>query len=362
MQAADLYYFAGTVQNAHLVVPAEGEPALYVRRSLSRARRESPLDRILPLQSFGQLRGALAEAGAAAGKVGFELDVLPAARYLRYADLLEGLELADCSPLIRDLRMRKSEWELDCMRSAGAIIGHGLDAAGEVLVEGMTELELAAEVERALRRAGHQGAVRTRAFNAETHYGVIAAGPSAATPGGADAPIVGPGPNAAMGKGASQRPIRRNEPIIVDLVGAYGGYLADQTRTFSLGPVDDDFADAYEVARTILETVSSEALPGTAGASLYGRAQELAAGREGFMGPAGEQSVTFVGHGIGLELDEAPLLAKGWDEPLAAGMVFALEPKFVFAGRGAVGVENSYVVGANGVEAITAYREDLIEL
>ncbi len=77
---------------------------------------------------------------------------------------------------------------------------------------------------------------------------------------------------------------------------------------------------------------------------------------------AGEERVTFVGHGIGLEIDELPLLARGWDQPFAKDMVFALEPKFVFPGEAAIGIENSYLVTEDGGEALTTAPETLIEL
>jgi Xaa-Pro aminopeptidase len=225
----------------------------------------------------------------------------------------------------------------------------------------MTEMELAAEIERELRLAGHQGPIRFRSFNNELFYGSVLAGPSGAVPGSTETPIVGPGPNVAVSKGAGHRPIEAGEPILVDLAGAWEGYLADQTRTFSLGPVPDRFAAAHATARDILHRVAAEARPGVTGAALYDLALELADGLEGFMG-AGHERVTFVGHGFGLEIDELPLLAKGWDEPLEAGMVFALEPKFVFPGEGAVGIENSYLVTADGVERLTSAPEDLTEL
>ena len=361
VQTTDLYYLAGTVQNAHLVVPAEGEPALLVRKSLERARAESPLARVEPFRSLRELPGALAAAGVERGRVGLELDVLPAARYLDYAGRLAGFELGDCSPALRRVRTRKSPWELERIRRAARMLSRIGDWVAEVLVEGMTEIELAAELERFLRREGHQGILRMRAFNGEVFYGTIVAGPSAAVPGGTDTPIVGRGPNAAVAKGASARPIGRGEPVLVDLVASCEGYLADQTRTFSLGLVSDEFREAYGLAHLILERVAAAARPGVTGAALYELAQELAAGRDGFMG-AGEERVSFVGHGFGLEIDEPPFLARGYDEPLEEGMVFALEPKIVFPGLGAVGVESSYAVTADGVDQLTSAPEELVEL
>lgn len=357
VQETDLVYLAGTGQSAHLVVPAEGEPALYVRKTLERAREESPLRQIEPLASLRDLRGALAATGLEGGRLGLELDVLPTSLYLAYARRLPGFELADCSALLRRLRAAKSPWELEQIRRAAAMLAHVPEWMGRHARVGRTELELAAELERELRLAGHQGPIRFRAFNNELFYGSVLAGRSAAVPGSTETPIVGPGVNVAVSKGASRRPIGRGEPIIVDLVGAWEGYLADQTRTFSLGPVGGAWRALHDAAVEILHAVAAQARPGVMPAALWARASELAGGRRGFMG-----GVAFVGHGFGLEIDELPVLAPGFDQPLAEGMVFALEPKFVVPGEGAVGIENSYLVTGEGAERLTNAPEELFEL
>jgi Xaa-Pro dipeptidase len=360
VQSADLYYLTGTAQSAHLVVPAQGEPVLLVRKTLERAREESPLARVEPLASLRNLPAALEACGIEAGRVGFELDVLPAARYLDYARRLAAWEIADCSGELRALRAVKSAWELERIREASAMLAGVDGCVAGVLREGMTEIELAAEIEAWLRRQGHQGVLRMRSFNGEIHYGTIAAGPAAAEPGGTDTPLVGVGPNPAVGKGASHRPIGRGEPVIVDLVGSSQGYLSDQTRTFCLGPVPPRLRGAYETAHEIMTRVAAEARPGVPASRLYGLAAELAGGRrEAF---ASAVRVSFVGHGFGLEIDEPPFIARGHDDPLVEGMVFALEPKFFYPGEGAVGVENSYAVTSGGVERLTSAPEDLIEL
>ena len=361
VQETDLVYLAGTGQSAHLVVPAEGEPALFVRKTLERAREESPLARVEPLRSLRELPGALASCGVGRGRLGLELDVLPAASYLAYARRLDGFELADCSLPLRRVRALKTTWELERIHVAAEQLSHVPEWMARHARPGMTEVELAAELERELRLAGHQGPIRFRAFNNELFYGSVLAGPSGAVPGSTETPVVGPGPNVAVSKGASHRPIEEGEPILIDFAGAHDGYLADQTRTYSLGPLPRYLEEPYEAAREILHRVAAEARPGVTGAQLYEKAMELAGDREGFMG-WGDERVSFVGHGIGLEIDELPLLARGWDEPLEAGMVFALEPKFVFPEVGAVGIENSYLVTGNGVERLTSAPEDLIEL
>jgi len=117
VESTDLAYLTGTNQQAHLVVPAQGEPVLLVRRTLERARAESPLSRIEPLGSLRELPEALTGAGVSAGsRIGLELDVLPAGLYLGYARRLASHELADCSALLRDVRAVKSTWELERMR------------------------------------------------------------------------------------------------------------------------------------------------------------------------------------------------------------------------------------------------------
>jgi Xaa-Pro dipeptidase len=215
-------------------------------------------------------------------------------------------------------------------------------------------------LEHSLRLAGHEGTVRSRSFNLEMHYGSVLAGESAAVSGGTDTPLVGSGPSPAIGMGSSHRPIGRGEPVVVDLCGSASGYLADQTRTFAIAHAGKRLTSAYSRAREILYTVAAEARPGVPASRLYELAHELADGNEGFMGPSGERTVSFIGHGLGLEIDEPPFLARGYDEPLEEGMVFAVEPKFVVSGEGAVGVENTYLVTAGGVEALTTAPDDLI--
>ncbi len=360
VQTADLYYLTGTTQSAHLIVPADGEVVMLVRRTLERAQAESPLGRVEQLASLRDLRPALATAGLPGGRLGFELDVLPAARYLDYARRLPTHELVDCSDLLRNQRAVKSAWELDRVREAAEMLRGVADCVQSVFRKGMTELALAAEIEFWLRSSGHQGQLRMRAFNGDLHYGTISAGPASALPGGTDTPLVGAGVNPFIGKGPSSLPIGPGMPIVVDLIGSSEGYIADQTRCFSVGQLPDELLEAYERSCEIVAEVSAGARPGVLGSDLYELSLELAGTLASSM--ASGTRVSFVAHGFGLELDEPPFFARGWDHPLEEGMVFALEPKFVFPGQGAVGLENSYVVTADGGERLTRAPERLIAL
>jgi len=364
VQHTDLAYFSGTNQQAHLVVPVTGDAVLLVRRVLERARAESPLDRIEPLRSLGGLAAALAAAGVEEGAaIGLELDVLPARLYLGYARRLTGHELGDCSPAVRRVRARKSDWELARMRAASEQVRRAAEAVPALLQPGVSESQVQLEVERALRLAGHQGQLRFRGFNQEMHYGQVLAGPSGAVPGYSDSPLCGPGPNPVLGKGPDGHILAPGDPVIADLVGGHEGWLADQTRTFAVGRIDADLRAAHDCAASILRSVEAEIRPGTPASSLYDLAEAMAADaglEEHFMG-AGPQRVRFLGHGVGMEIDELPVLAPGFDEPLETGNVIAVEPKFVFPGRGAVGIENMYAVTADGFETMTTAPEELIE-
>jgi Xaa-Pro dipeptidase len=351
VENTDLYYFTGTVQDSHLLVPTEASPILLVRRSLERARGESPLEDVRPLSSLRQLPAALESAGVAGERIGFEFDVLPVARLERYEELLAPADVVDCSAIVRRLRARKSTWEIDRISRAARMVDDAFRHAPELVRAGMTEIELLTALEQHLRRSGHDGVVRTRGFNQEIQYGVVLAGPDGCVSGGADAAVVGPGLNPAVGKGASRRPIAAGEPILVDLVGSVEGYLADETRTLAIGELEDVCRERYEQATTILAAVAAAAKPGISGGDLYALALELAGDAPGFMGA---EPVSFVGHGLGLQIDEPPFLARGHTQPLEEGHVFALEPKFVLPGHGAVGIENTYVVEVTGARQLTA--------
>ncbi len=364
VQSTDLAYLSGTNQQAHLVVPVAGPPILLVRRTLQRAHDESPLADVRELASLSGLSAALRDAGLVAGaRIGFELDVLPAARYLAYVERLEGYRLADCSGAMRRARAVKSEWELARMRLAAAQVRAAAEAVPMLIRPGVRESHVQLEVEKILRQCGHQGQLRFRGFNQEMHYGQVLGGPSGAVPGYSDSPLCGPGPNPVLGKGPGGHVLEPGDPVIVDLVGGHEGYLADQTRSFSVGPAPADLQRAYEVAVEILRAVEQMTRPGVPPSALFDLAERMA-GEAGlgeyFMGH-GRDRVRFLGHGVGLEIDELPVLAPGFDAPLEPGHVIAVEPKFVFPGRGAVGIENMYAVTTDGWEKITTADEELIE-
>lgn len=358
LHAVDVYYLAGTRQNAALWLPASGAPVLLVRKSLTRARAESAVGDVRPFPPSRELAATL----GAAGEVGTPYDGVPVATLEWWRRQLPDVRFADLSATLRAQRAVKSPAEVAVLREGARRICSVYGALSSFLRAGMTELELAAAFEAGLRRAGNQGMTRARAYNAELYGGLAMAGDSAAAPGFFDGPMVGRGLGPAYPLGASERPIRPDEPIIVDYTIAFGGYVVDMTRTAVCGALSPELLRAFEVSLRIQAEVAAMLRPGVPCVAPWERAVAIASEAglaDRFMGPPGDQA-RFVGHGVGLELDELPVLAAGAQGTLAAGNVIAVEPKFVFPAVGAVGIENTFLVTEAGGERLTVLPDDII--
>jgi len=174
----------------------------------------------------------------------------------------------------------------------------------------------------------------------------------------------GAGTCPAMPQGSSPRAIRRNEPIMVDYSVGINGYLGDQSRTYVIGTLPDPLRKAHDCSLRILKRFARSARPGVPCRTIYEEAADEAE-RAGlahcFMGH-GSNQVRFVGHGIGLEVDELPILAPRFDLPLEPGMVLAVEPKFVLPGQGLVGLEDDYLVTSDGVERLSLTKQDVLRV
>jgi Xaa-Pro dipeptidase len=366
-QNADLYYFTGTVQDAHLIVPATGHPVFLVRRDVQRAEAQSPLRPITPLRSMKELAPAVFEAcgNSSSGRLGMELDVLPANAFFFYDEkLFPKQQIVDISGVIRQIRMLKSPWEIGMMKSAGDLSLAVAEAVPRILREGMTELELSAELEMVARKAGHLGLLRLRSFNMDMYFGHVLSGPEAALSSYADAPTGGPGLSPAFGQGPSRRPIRAGEVVSIDTMMNYHGYLNDQTRNFCIGTPPSRLREGFEFAREIHHRFKEVARTGSVTGELYEQILGWVQDRgwsEFFMGH-GESRVSFIGHGIGLEVDEFPFIAQGQKLSLREGMTLAFEPKFIIPHIGIAGLENTYVLDSHGMESLNPAVEDLIIL
>ncbi|MDY6904863.1 MAG: Xaa-Pro peptidase family protein [Thermodesulfobacteriota bacterium] len=359
MQSTDLFYFSGTAQQAFLYVPADNDPLLMVKRDVARARAESPLAQLVHLKSVKIIPEMI---GPVPSRLGLAFDVIPAAQYRMICDLFPNTDVADLSHDIRTIRAVKSEYEQAIIRQAAEMSDKVAAFVPTVLAEGMTEIELAGQIEAEARRLGHQGLIRMRTFGGELFYGHVMSGASAAVPSYLASPTGGPGTTPAFPQGSGTGRLKANEPVLVDMAFAYRGYISDHTRIYALKGLPDDLLTGHAAMLDVQKTVRQAAKPGVTTGSLYdtavARAHELGYS-DYFMGAQADR-IRFVGHGVGLELDEYPVLARGQTMALIEGMVIALEPKLIFPGRGVVGIENTHIVTRDGLEQLGRFQENVI--
>ncbi len=368
----DLYWLCGNRQAGAAWLPATdltgAAPVQFVRSSLDRARHEAGADaavhsveampRMAALADDLRLRGASrAPALQRARLPAADADFL-AGRLASMGTPSAGPE--DCSRILWSLRETKSEWELARMRESGivqrrmfeAVREHGDDRAGSG--ESFTELDLAAAAERVSRAHGFGGHIRLRRWPMDCDRAVVASGPSGAVPSFFDSAIGAAGPHPLAALGAGHRRIEPGEPVIVDIVHVHRGYVSDMTRMFSLGPPDTAWlerqADMIEIAHIVRDSLgrgddcSAAWQSGVEAAAEMGHADHL-------MGMRPDQA-RFLGHGIGLELDETPVVATGFDRPLPIGGAMAIEPKVIHP-DGAVGIEDSWVRTADSMQRLS---------
>ena len=366
LQNVDLYYYAGTMQTAHLIVPADGSPRLLVRQVLERARRESALEDIEPLRSLRGLADEICTTtGSPLRRVGMELDVVPAATVEKYRSVLgDAVEIVDISASILASRAVKSSWEIGEITRSAAILEAVLDGVREHLQPGRSTYELQARLNASACRAGHCGAVRLRGLNAEAGIGVVVSGEPGAEPGHSMFPIGGRGPHAVAPGAGGHDPILRGVPVAIDYLANATGYHADCTRMAVVGEMPDEARGILEHLAGILRWSEQHVRVGAVPSAIWEEvlSQVEAAGySQGFMGVPGF-AVRFLGHGVGLEVNETPVLAPRFDSPLVEGNVLAIEPKFTHPSLGVIGLENTYVVRDSGLENLTRVSEATIEV
>lgn len=354
----DVYYYAGTRQNSALWVPADADPVLFVRKSFSRAKEESPIADIRPFPSSKEFAGHFSDSCTT---IGMTFDAVPVQQLNYYTKMLAGREFVDISMVHRELKSLKTPFELEQLRNSGARLAEAFRQVPGFIRAGMREIDLAAEFEYRLRKAGNEGYVRMRAFNQEL-YGGLAVSSGGASYGYFDGAVTGKGLSTAFPQGSSLEPIRENDPILLDYTGVFNGYITDMTRMFVIGSLDPELQRAFDTALEIQEAVRDGMRPGTICEELFLKAVSIADAAgfgSNFMGMPGEQA-RFVGHGVGLELDELPVLAQGFKVPLREGNVVAVEPKFVIPGKGVIGIENTFAVSASGGIKLTDIPDDIV--
>jgi len=253
LQNADLFYFTGTIQTAVLFVPSNGDPILMVQKNHERAQLESSLNQVIAVKNKNRIPQVLNDFKFdQLLTVGLEMDVLPANLYLWFQQTLAQCRWADVSGIIRKLRMLKSDYEIQQIEKATAILHTGLTQIKSVIREGITELEIDGHLAMIARREGHMGTLRMRGWNQEMTYAHVLSGDSGSAVSLLNSPQGGTGNTPAMAQGAGFRMVKKNEPIGIDYGVAINGYVGDQFRTYVIGDLSDHLKKAYACARDIL--------------------------------------------------------------------------------------------------------------
>ena len=360
-ESIDLGYFSGTAQEGLIYVPRDAPPVLMIHKSLERAREESPLE-VRPRKSFKSLKADLSLPDGAS--IGLELDVLPCNNYDRLRRALgEGTSFVDISEKIKHIRSVKSDFEIHLIREAARILDAGISSIPDHLREGMREIDLAAEVERAMRVLGHQGKVAFRRFNQALPMGHLMAGGNAAFPSFVSSPTGGRGMSLFFPQGPGFRKIKRGEPVLVDFAGCYNGYIADETRIFCLGKLPAMLEYAHQAALQIEKAIAEELRPGRRGREAFDLSEKegMKLGYQDFLGGPPGSKAGFVGHGVGLEIDEYPVLGPV-DHEILENMTIAVEPKMIFPGLGVVGIEDTFLTRAMSAERLTRLPQEIWEV
>jgi Xaa-Pro aminopeptidase len=365
VQKMDFYYLSGTTQDGLLYLPLEGNPVLMIKRELERAKVESTVKEVVAFRSLREIPTLIRTYWNRLPRcLGLELDVLPVNDYVKFQEVFPGIRIVDASPILRETRKIKSPCEIDLMRVAGKIGKKIYQEARKILKEGMTEIEFGGLLEAVAKRHGDEGLLRVRSLNYEAYSWHVLSGPTGGIVSQSDSPMGGLGLSPAFPVGASLRVMRAQEPILVDFGTCYHGYQTDETRMFSIGKWKQKFIDAYKACREIHDHALEHTRPGADCEALFTKTLKLAdrlGYKDSYLGPPGLQT-RFLAHGIGLELNEYPFIAKGHSYPLEKGMTVALEPKIVFPGEGSVGIENTVVVTEKGYEILTPAGQNIFQV
>lgn len=355
----NLYYVSGQVFNGYFYLPAEGRPYWFVKRLTI-----PETDRVHAIRKPEQMPDFFQDLGLAMPrKLLLEEDELSYNECIRLQHVFRAEATGNASALIRHIRMIKTPWEIEQMRISARRHEAVYREIPACYRPGMRDVELQIEIEKRMRMHGSLGYFRAFGSNMDIFMGSLLAGENAGEPSPFDFALGGKGIHASGPLGANGTLLREGTTVMADMSGNYTAYQTDMTRVFSIGKLPDRAYRVHRVALEIQARMERTAKPGVSCAELYRDALAMA-GQEGlkdcFMGT--HLQAKFVGHGVGLEINELPVLTTRSKDILQPGMTFAFEPKFVLAGIGAVGIENTFLVTDSGVEKMTLLDENIIEL
>jgi len=356
-----IYYLTGTICDGMVLIRRGKDAALWVRKSYERAVLESEFGEIRHMKSFRDVAAAVSPLPDT-----LYLDMSAAtlewygllSKYIKFDRVLpvDGVMLG--------VRAVKSAHEIALMRRSGSAIDRLLreDVPG-LLVPGMSEAELGADLLSLFIKNGYHGISRFSMRNADVLLGHVGFGGSPLYPSifnGASG-IAGLCPALPV-LGSRDVRLKAGDLVYIDLGFGMDGYNVDKTLIYSFGKAQPEYVrDAHAHCLELEKFAASIMRPGAKPSDVYNSVlRSVKPGlRDCFMGAPG-RTVNFLGHGTGLYVDELPVLANGFDEPLECGMTIAVEPKISVQGAGLTGSENTYLITESGAESLTGEPSELI--
>ncbi len=354
---ANIYYLTGRVVCGYIYITSSGSMECFIRR---------------PNHLTGDYLHYIHKPEDISAKYGItpvealalETSDLPYDIIMRLGKALNPGQIVNGSEIMRRARAVKTAKELEMIRTSGIKQARVYSRVPHIYREGMTDIELQVEIERQSRLEGCLGLFRINGSSMELYMANILVGDNADTPTPYDFAMGGEGLDPSLPVGCNGTVIKAGESVMVDANGNYTGYMTDMTRTYAIGGELPAMAmKAHQCSIDICHALARAGTAGTPAKELYELAEKMAAEaglKDYFMGH--RQKAGFVGHGIGIEINELPVIAPRSRDILTTGNVIALEPKFVIPGVGAVGIENSYTVTEHGLELLPVMPEEIISL
>ncbi|MBU1340416.1 MAG: Xaa-Pro peptidase family protein [Proteobacteria bacterium] len=361
----DIFYFSGTSQDCYLYIHVNQDPVLFVKRYFPRAKKESCIKDIFQISSITQIPIKIKALHSTLPKTcGLAFDVVPIRDYEFYQNLFHATTFKDGTPAIHACREIKSAYEIDQLKKAARLSEKTFSYIRKNIVPGISEIEFCGVYETFARKHGHAGKVLTRHYRAQGYPFHLLSGKNGGLAGAVDTPCSGMGTSIAHPFGAGAKLIQRNEPILIDFGTLLNGYHLDETRMFAIGAMPPKAMDVSKMSIDILHLLLSMMKPGVIMGDLFDASVQMAKQmgvEEQFLGLPGIKSI-FIGHGIGLELVEPPMLSKGKKDILKPGMIFAVEPKFIFKNKFAAGIESVIQITETSACFLSTTPHDVVVL
>ena len=366
----NIYYFSCSFVSGVFWLPLNGDPVLFCRRGDERAKIESPVNHIYSFKSYRDIETIISDLGSSFPETAAaEMNGLSWALSNSLTKHLSIRQFIPADKVIGMCRAKKSEWELKILREAGAKHAKCLTKLlPPFLHAGISELEISHKISELFFSEGHGGILRMENYGEEVFLGHVSVGDSANYPSVFNGPVGLRGVHPATPyMGSSEVKWTVDKPLIIDVGFTLAGYITDKTQVYSLDNTNNlpvSAMKAHNFCIDLQAEIAELLRPGALPSEIWSHCLEKvkrSGWSDGFMG-WGKNKVFFVGHGIGLAIDEYPIIAKGFDLPLEEGMTLAIEPKISIPGLGMVGVENTFEVTTDGGKCLTGEKFDIITI